>query len=30
MEEDRNWFKAESNGREGFIPANYITMKPNP
>jgi len=30
MEEDKNWFKAELNGREGFIPANYIKIKPNP
>jgi len=29
MEEDRNWFKAEKDGREGFIPANYIKMKTN-
>ncbi|KAF6036275.1 drk [Bugula neritina] len=29
MEEDRNWYKAEKEGREGFIPANYIKMKPN-
>lgn len=27
--EDRNWFKAELNGREGFVPKNYIRMKPN-
>ena len=29
MEEDRNWYKAEKDGREGFIPANYIKVKPN-
>ena len=29
-EEDENWFKAELNQRSGFVPSNYITMKPNP
>ncbi|XP_033118497.1 growth factor receptor-bound protein 2-like [Anneissia japonica] len=24
---DRNWFKAEHEGREGLVPKNYITMK---
>ncbi|CAD5123615.1 DgyrCDS11942 [Dimorphilus gyrociliatus] len=30
MEEDRNWYKAELNGREGYIPCTYIKMKPHP
>ena len=29
MEDDRNWYKAELNGREGYIPSNYIDMKPH-
>lgn len=27
---DQNWYKAEQDGREGFIPKNYIQMKPHP
>ncbi|XP_051986994.1 growth factor receptor-bound protein 2-like isoform X1 [Xyrauchen texanus] len=27
---DQNWYKAELNGKEGFIPKNYIEMKPHP
>uniref|UniRef100_S4RVI7 Growth factor receptor-bound protein 2b n=1 Tax=Petromyzon marinus TaxID=7757 RepID=S4RVI7_PETMA len=27
---DQNWYKAELNGRDGFIPKNYIDMKPHP
>jgi growth factor receptor-binding protein 2 len=27
-EEDKNWYKAEFEGREGFIPSNYIDIKP--
>ncbi|KAM4698772.1 GRB2-related adapter protein [Rhinophrynus dorsalis] len=30
MEDDQNWFKAELFGREGFIPKNYIKVKPHP
>ncbi|CAH1794711.1 unnamed protein product [Owenia fusiformis] len=30
MEDDKNWFKAEKDGKEGFIPSNYIQMKPHP
>ncbi|XP_039263250.2 growth factor receptor-bound protein 2-like [Styela clava] len=26
--DDKNWYKAEQNGREGFIPKNYVQMKP--
>ncbi|XP_006816331.1 growth factor receptor-bound protein 2-like [Saccoglossus kowalevskii] len=26
---DANWYKAELDGREGFIPKNYITMRPH-
>ncbi|CAK6953405.1 growth factor receptor-bound protein 2a [Scomber scombrus] len=26
---DLNWYKAELNGREGFIPRNYVTVKPH-
>uniref|UniRef100_A0AAY5L807 Growth factor receptor-bound protein 2 n=1 Tax=Esox lucius TaxID=8010 RepID=A0AAY5L807_ESOLU len=27
---DQNWYKAELNGKEGFIPKNYIEMKGHP
>ncbi|ESO08903.1 hypothetical protein HELRODRAFT_73962 [Helobdella robusta] len=30
MEEDKNWYKAELDGREGYVPSNYIEMKPHP
>ncbi|MEE6497867.1 hypothetical protein FKM82_002900 [Ascaphus truei] len=30
MEDDQNWFKAELLGIEGFIPKNYIKVKPHP
>lgn len=30
MEDDQNWYKAELFGTEGFVPKNYIKMKPNP
>ena len=30
MEEDKNWYKAEYLGREGFVPSNYIELKPHP
>ncbi|CAH2307347.1 GRB2-related adapter [Pelobates cultripes] len=30
MEDDQNWFKAEKFGVEGFIPKNYIKVKPHP
>lgn len=26
-EEDKNWYKAEYNGTEGFVPSNYIELK---
>ncbi|KXJ28497.1 growth factor receptor-bound protein 2 [Exaiptasia diaphana] len=29
MEQDKNWYKAEQNGREGWIPRTYIEMKPH-
>mmetsp|Transcript_31046 Transcript_31046/g.82562 ORF Transcript_31046/g.82562 Transcript_31046/m.82562 type:complete len:273 (-) Transcript_31046:96-914(-) len=29
MVSDMNWYKAEQNGKEGFIPKNYIQMKPH-
>ena len=29
MTDDRNWYKAEQNGKEGFVPINYIQMKPH-
>jgi len=29
MEEDKNWYKAELDGREGYIPSNYIELKPH-
>uniref|UniRef100_A0ABM5F0I0 GRB2-related adapter protein-like n=1 Tax=Pogona vitticeps TaxID=103695 RepID=A0ABM5F0I0_9SAUR len=30
MDEDLNWYKAELGGLEGFVPQNYIKMKPHP
>ncbi|XP_062999150.1 GRB2-related adapter protein isoform X4 [Elgaria multicarinata webbii] len=30
MEDDLNWYKAELFGMEGFVPKNYIKMKPHP
>ncbi|XP_016124886.1 growth factor receptor-bound protein 2-A isoform X1 [Sinocyclocheilus grahami] len=27
---DQNWYKAELNGKDGFIPKNYIEMKAHP
>ncbi|XP_038619417.1 GRB2-related adapter protein isoform X3 [Tachyglossus aculeatus] len=30
MEDDQNWYKAELHGAEGFIPKNYIRVKPHP
>lgn len=30
MEDDQNWYKAELRGVEGFIPKNYIRVKPHP
>ena len=27
--EDENWFRAELNGREGYVPSNYIEMLPH-
>ncbi|KAM8962279.1 GRB2-related adapter protein isoform 2-T2 [Pelodytes ibericus] len=30
MEDDQNWFKAEHYGMEGFVPKNYIKVKPHP
>jgi len=27
MEEDKNWYKAELDGKEGYIPSNYIELK---
>ncbi|CAH1794492.1 unnamed protein product [Owenia fusiformis] len=29
MTDDKNWYKAEQFGREGFVPKNYIQMKPH-
>nr|XP_033819630.1 GRB2-related adapter protein isoform X5 [Geotrypetes seraphini] len=29
MEDDQNWYKAELWGSEGFIPKNYIKVKPH-
>ncbi|XP_072916342.1 GRB2-related adapter protein-like isoform X3 [Hemitrygon akajei] len=29
MEDDPNWYKAELHGIEGFIPKNYIKLKPH-
>lgn len=30
MEDDQNWYKAELHGTEGFVPMNYIKLKPHP
>ncbi|XP_016045081.1 GRB2-related adapter protein isoform X2 [Erinaceus europaeus] len=30
MEDDQNWYKAELQGAEGFVPKNYIRIKPHP
>uniref|UniRef100_A0A8D1G9J2 GRB2 related adaptor protein n=1 Tax=Sus scrofa TaxID=9823 RepID=A0A8D1G9J2_PIG len=30
MEDDHNWYKAELRGAEGFVPKNYIRVKPHP
>ncbi|XP_041073683.1 GRB2-related adapter protein-like [Polyodon spathula] len=30
MEDDQNWFMAELRGLNGFIPKNYIKVKPHP
>ncbi|EOB07151.1 GRB2-related adapter protein, partial [Anas platyrhynchos] len=30
MEDDQNWYKAELYGCEGFVPKNYIKIKPHP
>lgn len=30
MEEDVNWYKAESRGVEGYVPKTYIEMTPHP
>lgn len=27
MEDDINWYRAETEGREGLIPSNYIEMR---
>lgn len=27
--DDKNWYKAELNGKEGYVPHNYITMEPH-
>ncbi|KAL8575784.1 Growth factor receptor-bound protein 2 [Nucella lapillus] len=29
-EDDKNWYRAEQDGREGYVPHNYITMKSHP
>ncbi|XP_060598453.1 growth factor receptor-bound protein 2-like isoform X2 [Ruditapes philippinarum] len=28
-DEDQNWYKAELNGKEGYVPNNYIEMRPH-
>ncbi|XP_022316188.2 growth factor receptor-bound protein 2-like isoform X2 [Crassostrea virginica] len=30
MDDDQNWYKAELDGKEGYVPNNYIEMKPHP
>ncbi|KAL5019055.1 hypothetical protein ScPMuIL_004777 [Solemya velum] len=29
-DDDATWYKAEMDGKEGFVPSNYIKMKPHP
>eukprot|EP00043_Microstomoeca_roanoka_P009515 m.90831 g.90831 ORF g.90831 m.90831 type:complete len:264 (+) comp14605_c0_seq2:284-1075(+) len=29
IDEDKNWFKAEQDGRTGYIPANYVQLDPH-
>lgn len=29
IEDDRHWYKAEQDGRDGLVPKNYIEMKPH-
>ncbi|XP_067672416.1 growth factor receptor-bound protein 2-like [Haliotis asinina] len=29
-DEDKNWYKAEQCGKEGYIPNNYVELKPHP
>ncbi|EGD83536.1 growth factor receptor-bound protein 2 [Salpingoeca rosetta] len=29
IDEDKNWFKAELDGKTGYIPANYVQMEPH-
>ncbi len=28
-EDDKHWFKAEQDGKDGLIPENYIQLKPH-
>jgi len=28
LDDDKNWYRAELHGKEGYIPSNYIEMKP--
>eukprot|EP00730_Choanoeca_flexa_P013487 TRINITY_DN5374_c0_g1_i3.p1 TRINITY_DN5374_c0_g1~~TRINITY_DN5374_c0_g1_i3.p1 ORF type:complete len:195 (+),score=29.84 TRINITY_DN5374_c0_g1_i3:205-789(+) len=30
IDSDKNWFKAEQDGRTGFVPSNYLEMSPHP
>lgn len=30
MDEEKMWYKAEQYGLEGYIPYNYIELKPHP
>lgn len=30
MDSDKNWYKAEQDGRTGFVPSNYLQMSPHP
>ncbi|KAF5892041.1 GRB2-related adapter protein-like, partial [Clarias magur] len=30
MDEDPNWYTAELSGRKGFVPKNYINVRPHP
>jgi uncharacterized NAD(P)/FAD-binding protein YdhS len=30
IDSDKNWYKAEQDGRTGFVPSNYLELSPHP